>query len=40
MRYVQESVILFPIYVGVLVWGELFLRDNRLRTLIPLRTLP
>jgi hypothetical protein len=27
----------FPIVVGVLVWVGLFLRDNRLRTLIPLR---
>ena len=27
----------FPIYVGVLVWGGLFLRDDRLRALIPLR---
>ena len=30
--------ILFPVVVGVLVWGGLFLRDDRLRTLIPLRT--
>jgi hypothetical protein len=28
---------LFPIYVGVLIWGGLFLRDARLRALIPLR---
>jgi hypothetical protein len=28
----------FPIYVGVLVWGGLFLRDRRLRALIPLRS--
>jgi hypothetical protein len=27
-----------PIVVGVLVWGGLFLRDNRLRVLIPLRS--
>ena len=29
--------VLFPIYVGVLVWGGLFLREERLRALIPLR---
>jgi hypothetical protein len=28
---------LFPIYVAVLIWGGLFLREERLRTLIPLR---
>ena len=26
----------FPIYIGVLIWGGLFLRDDRLRALIPL----
>jgi hypothetical protein len=30
--------ILFPIYVAVLVWEALFLRDDRLRALIPLRS--
>jgi hypothetical protein len=29
--------ILFPSLVGVLIWGGLFLCDERLRTLIPLR---
>ena len=29
--------VLFPSMVGVLVWGGLFLRDDRLRALIPLR---
>ena len=29
--------ILFPVVVGVLLWGGLVLRDDRLRTLIPLR---
>jgi DoxX-like protein len=29
--------ILFPIYVAALLWGGLFLREGRLRTLIPLR---
>jgi DoxX-like protein len=28
---------LFPIYVAVLVWGGLYLRDERLRAVIPLR---
>ncbi len=26
--------ILFPIYIGALIWGGLYLRDNRLRMLI------
>ncbi len=30
--------VLFPIYVGVLVWGGLFLREDRLRALVPLRS--
>ena len=29
---------LLPAYIGVLVWGGLFLRDERLRQLIPLRS--
>jgi hypothetical protein len=29
--------ILFPIIFGGLIWGGLYLRDQRLRTLIPLR---
>jgi hypothetical protein len=29
--------ILFPVYVAALVWGGLFLRDERLRALVPLR---
>jgi hypothetical protein len=28
--------VLFPVYVGVMVWGGLFLREDRLRALIPL----
>jgi hypothetical protein len=28
---------LFPVYIGILLWGGLFLMDNRLRNLIPLR---
>ncbi len=30
--------IFFPVILGVLVWGGLFLRDNRLRTLPPWRS--
>ena len=29
---------LFPVYVGVLVWGGLFLREARLRGLLPWRS--
>ena len=32
--------ILFPSIVGLFVWGGLFLREERLRTLIPLRRSP
>jgi len=28
---------LFPVYLGILIWGGLYWRDARLRTLIPLR---
>lgn len=31
------SYILTPVYVGVLVWGGLYLRDERVRALIPVR---
>ena len=31
------SHVLFPVYLGVLIWGGLFLRDRRLREFIPLR---
>jgi len=31
------SHVLFPVYVAVLVWGGLFLRDDALRMLIPWR---
>jgi hypothetical protein len=30
--------VLFPVIIGALLWGGLFLRDERLRELIPLRT--
>ena len=32
------SHVLFPIYIGVLLWLGLYLRDNRLRAFIPLRS--
>jgi hypothetical protein len=32
------SHVLFPIYLGTLLWGGLYLRDDRLYTLIPLRS--
>jgi hypothetical protein len=28
---------LFPVYVGILVWGGLFLREDRLRAIMPVR---
>jgi DoxX-like family len=31
--------VLFPIIFGVALWGGLYLRDARLRALVPLRTL-
>jgi hypothetical protein len=33
----QLFPILFPSIIGALIWGGLFLRDERLRTLIPFR---
>jgi len=30
--------VLFPVYVALLVWGGLYLRDPRLRALLPLLT--
>ena len=32
------SHVLFPIYLGVLIWLGLYLRDDRLRALVPLRS--
>ena len=32
------SHMLFGVYLGLMLWGGLWLRDPRLRTLIPLRT--
>ncbi|HKG76072.1 MAG TPA: DoxX family protein, partial [Beijerinckiaceae bacterium] len=31
------SHMLFPVYVGLMLWGGLYLRDPRLRALFPLR---
>jgi hypothetical protein len=31
------STTLFPIYVALLIWGALYLRDDRVRALIPVR---
>ena len=28
---------LFPVYIGLLLWGGLFLREDRLRALVPVR---
>jgi DoxX-like family len=28
---------LFPVYIGLLLWGGLLLREDRLRALVPLR---
>lgn len=32
------SPVLFPVYIGALIWGGLYLRDSGLRTLVPLRS--
>jgi hypothetical protein len=31
------SHVLFPVYVALLIWAALFLREDRLRGLVPLR---
>jgi hypothetical protein len=30
-----QAVFLFPLLIGVMLWGGLFLRDPRLRQLLP-----
>jgi DoxX-like protein len=37
---VGESLfnILFPVILGVLIWGGIYLRDNRLRAIVPFRS--
>lgn len=32
------SNILFPVYMGAMVWGGLYLREGRLRELVPVRS--
>ncbi|MEQ1354218.1 MAG: DoxX family protein [Candidatus Acidiferrum sp.] len=32
------SHILFPVYMGAMVWGGLYLRDGRLRELVPVKS--
>ena len=32
------SHVLFPTYIGVLLWGGLYLREEQLRKLLPLRS--
>jgi len=34
----EDPWFFFPIAIGILAWGGLFLRDARLRPLIPLRS--
>jgi hypothetical protein len=34
---VSETLAVFPIIVGIMVWAGLYLRDARLRALVPLR---
>ena len=34
------SHVFFPTYIGLLVWGGLWMREGRLRALIPLRSEP
>lgn len=33
------SHVLFPTYVAALIWGGLYLRDARVRALVPVRAL-
>jgi len=30
--------VIFPVYIGVFVWGGIYLRDDRVRKLIPFRS--
>ena len=36
----EDPWFFFPIVIGVLVWLGLYLRDERLRELVPLRSFP
>jgi DoxX-like family len=33
----EDPWFFFPVIIGVLVWGGIFLREDRLRTLVPMR---
>ena len=35
---VNEAIFVVPVFVGVLIWLSLFLRDPRIRALLPLRS--
>jgi len=37
---IGDPLFIMPVVLGVLVWGGLFLRDDRLRALIPQRSYP
>ena len=37
---VEDPWFLFPVLLGVLLWGGLFLRNDTLRALLPLRNRP
>jgi hypothetical protein len=30
--------VLFPVYIGIMLWGGLYLRNDRLRALVPLQS--
>ena len=36
----EDPWFFFPVVIGALVWAGLFLRDERLRELVPLRSIP
>ena len=38
LQHPLASHVLFPVYVAVLLWGGLWLRDRAVRALLPLRT--
>jgi hypothetical protein len=37
MVFAHQSII-FPVVFGIIIWGALYLRDSRLRSLIPLKS--
>ena len=36
----EDPWFFFPVVISLLVWGGLYLRDERLRALLPLRSFP